>query len=315
MTFPLASSDDLRIGMIGLDTSHTAAFARLLNDPAAPGHVPGAVVTAAFRSGSADMPEKSLGRIAGFATELAERYGVELCDTVDEVLARCDAVMIENVDGRKHLEMARAVFSAGKPVFIDKPLAGSLAEGREIVRLARVHGVPVFSASALRFAPAITGLPPVRRGTARGAVAFSPCEIEPHHPDLFWYGIHGVEMLYALLGPGCESVVRVHAPDGDVVTGRWRDGRLGVFYGHRRVPPHFGFKALLADGAVGGDFQAEYAPLLREVVSFFRTRHAPVSPEEMIEVLAFMEAADESKRCGGVPVILAAFASNSPSLA
>lgn len=297
---------DLRIGMIGLDTSHTVAFAQLLNDPAAPEHVPGAVITSAFRSGSADMPEKSLGRIAGFASALSDGYGVELCETIDEVLARSDAIMIENVDGRKHLEIARAVVPAGKPVFVDKPLGGTVAEGREIIRLAEAHGVPLFSASALRFAPSITRLSPDRRGAVRAAAAFSPCETEPHHPDLFWYGIHGVEMLYALLGAGCESVTRVHAPDGDVVTGRWHDGRLGVFHGHRGGPAHFACKAFMPDGVEGADLSIDYRPLIREIVAFFRTGRAPVSPKEMIEVLAFMEAADESKRRGGVPVSLAA---------
>lgn len=289
--------------MIGLDTSHAVAFTVLLNDPQAPGHVPGARVTAAFRWGSPELPEKSLARLEGFATELQQRYGVELCDSVDAVLERCDAVMIESVDGRQHLAIARAVFPARKPVFIDKPLAGSLADGLAMAQLARAHGVPWFSASALRFAPAVTRLSS-RRDAIRGAVALSPCEIEPHHPDLFWYGIHGVEMLYALLGAGCESVSRVAAPNGDVVTGRWRDGRLGVFYGHRGTRAQFGFEAVLPTEIVAEPVAADYAPLVRQIVEFFQQGRAPVSSWEMIEVLAFMEAADESKRRDGAPVPL-----------
>ena len=136
-------------------------------------------------------------------------------------------------------------------------------------------------------------------------MTFSPCEIEPHHPDLFWYGVHGVEMLYALLGGGCESVSRVHTADGDLVAGRWTDGRLGMFYGHRGTTANYGYKAVLAGGVASEDFKADYVPLLREVVTFFQTRRAPVAVSEMIEVLAFMEAADESKRRGGAPVSLA----------
>jgi hypothetical protein len=291
--------------MIGLDTSHTVAFARLLNHPAAPGHIPGAAITAAFRSGSADMPERSLARIPGFAAELAQEHGVALCDSIEEVLARCDAVMIENVDGRKHLEVARAVFPAGKPVFIDKPFAGSLATGREIARLARQCGVPLFSASALRYARAVTdaaGGPP---GTIRGAVAYSPCDIEPHHPDLFWLGIHGVEMLYALLGTGCLQVTRAYSPEADIVIGHWPQGRTGVFYGYRGIHAEFGFTAFRSQSAVSQTIVADYAPMLRQIVGFFQTRRAPVSPEEIVEVLAFMEAADESRRRGGAPVALA----------
>lgn len=299
------AAPDLRVGMIGLDTSHTVAFAKVLNDPAAPGHIAGAVVTAAFRGGSPDMPEKSFNRVAGYAAELAAKYHVKLCDTIDEVLAQCDVVMIESVDGRAHLEIAKAVFPSGKPVFIDKPLAGTLAQGIELARLAQKYHVPYFSASSLRYAEAVTKLPTAKRTAIRGAMTFSPCEIEPHHPDLFWYGVHGVEMLYALLGAGCESVARVHAPDGDVVTGRWADGRIGIFYGHRGTKAEYGFKAILANGVASEDFKADYVPLLREVITFFQTRRAPVSPDEMIEVLAFMEAADESQRRGGTAVPLA----------
>ena len=300
-----AGAADIRIGMIGLDTSHTVAFAKVLNDPAAPGHLAGAVITAAFRGGSPDMPEKSMNRVAGFAADLEQKYHVKLCATIEEVLAQCDAVMIESVDGRAHLEIARVVFPSGKPVFIDKPLAGTLAQGLAIARLAEQHHVPFFSASSLRFAPAVTKLTAAKRATIRAAMTFSPCEIEPHHPDLFWYGVHGVEMLYALLGGGCESVSRVHTADGDLVAGRWTDGRLGMFYGHRGTTANYGYKAVLAGGVASEDFKADYVPLLREVVTFFQTRRAPVAVSEMIEVLAFMEAADESKRRGGAPVSLA----------
>ena len=296
---------DLRVGMIGLDTSHTVAFAKILNDPKSPAHIPGAVITGAFRSGSPDIPVHSMNRVEGYAKELSSTYGVKLYDSIEELLANCDVVMIENVDGRKHLEIARIVFPTGKPTFIDKPLAGTLAEGIELVALAEKHQVPFFSASSLRFATQVTKLTDARREAIRGAMAYSPCEYEPHHPDLFWYGIHGVETLYALLGAGCESVVRVQAPTGDVVTGRWSDGRLGTFYGYRQAKAGYGYKAILTDGVANEDFSADYVPLLKQVVAFFQTRKAPVSTREMIEVLAFMEAADESKRRNGAPVSVA----------
>ena len=296
---------DLRVGMIGLDTSHTVAFAKLLNDPKAPGHIPGAVITGAFRSGSPDIPVHSMNRVEGYATELATKYGVKLYNSIEELLANCDVVMIENVDGRKHLEIARIVFPTGKPVFIDKPLAGTLAQGLELVQLAEKHRVPFFSASALRFAEEVTKLSPEKRASIRAAMAHSPCEYEPHHPDLFWYGIHGVETLYALLGAGCESVSRVQSPTGDVVTGRWSDGRLGTFYGYRQAKAGYGYKAFFAEGLINEDFNANYAPMLKEIVTFFQTKKPPVSTREMIEVLAFMEAADESKRRNGATVSIA----------
>ena len=172
-------------------------------------------------------------------------------------------------------------------------------------QLAERHRVPFFSASALRFAEEVTKLSPEKRASIRAAIAHSPCEYEPHHPDLFWYGIHGVETLYALLGAGCESVSRVHSPTGDVVTGRWSDGRLGTFYGYRQAKAGYGYKAYFAEGLVNEDFNANYVPLLKEVVTFFQTRKPPVSTHEMIEVLAIMEAADESKRRNGAAVSIA----------
>jgi predicted dehydrogenase len=305
MTFSAPALAEIRVGIIGLDTSHVVAFTKLLNDPSLPNHIPGARVVAAFKSGSPDMPEKSFNRIEPYAAELSSKYGVKICETIDEVVAQVDAIMIENVDGRKHLEIARVVFPSGKPVFIDKPFAGTLAQGIEIMRLARAHSVPCFTASALRFAPAVQRLTPEQKQTVRAAMTFSPCEFEPHHPDLFWYGIHGVEMLYAIVGIGCETVSRTHAPQGDVVTGRWADGRLGVFYGYREAKADYGFKVIGAHGVASEDFKADYVPLVREIVTFFQTRRPPVSLEESVEVLAFMEAADESRRRNGAPVSVA----------
>ncbi len=304
-TDTLGASAALRIGMIGLDTSHTVAFTKMLNDPSEPNHIPGATVVAAFRSGSPDMPDKSMKRIPGFATDLSEKYHVKLCDTIEEVLRQVDCVMIENVDGRKHLEIARIVFPTGKPVFIDKPLAGTLAQGIEIVALAKKHHVPFFSASSLRYSEPVTRIPAATRSNIRAVASHSPCELEPHHPDLFWYGVHGVETLYAILGTGCDSVARVHSPDMEIVTGVWKDGRTGTFLGYRNASAGYGFKALLKSGVLNEDFKADYAPLVREIVHFFQTRQSPVSHDEMIEVLAFMEAADESKRQGGKPVAIA----------
>jgi hypothetical protein len=300
------SDADLKIGMIGLDTSHAVLFTRLLNDACAPDHVKGAVVTAAFPCGSADMPEKSWNRVEGFSAKVTQ-FGTKLRTSIEEVVSECDAIMIENVDGRKHLEIARKVLPFGKPVFIDKPLAASLEDGREIVRLARVHGAPLFSASALRYSrPVIEALQHCT-GRAREIVAFCPCETEPHHPDLAWYGVHGVEMLYALLGPGCQSVTRVHLRDTDIVVGRWSGERYGILQGRRAGPPHFALKAFFADHVQDAEIAVDYAPLVQQIIAFFRAGVAPVSGAEMLEVLAFMDAADASKKMGGQSISLQPF--------
>jgi hypothetical protein len=293
--------EPLRIGMIGLDTSHVTAFTRLLNDTNQANHVPGGRVVAAFRGGSPDI-ESSRTRVDGFARELEEKYAVEIVESVELLCERVDAVMLESVDGRPHLDQARPVIRARKPLFIDKPMAGSLADVIEIFRLAAEQGVPVFSSSSYRFYESLQKVKAADVGEVRAVISYGPAHLEPHHPDLFWYGVHPAEALFAVLGTGCESVVRTATADTDVVSGIWSGGRVGTLVGLRAGPtPHrvivFGSKAV-SEQTGGGD----YAPLLQEVMQFFRTGVAPVSARETVELFAFMEAADESKRRGGLPV-------------
>jgi hypothetical protein len=299
-----ACAADLRVGMIGLDTSHVTAFTSRLNDPADKNHVPGARVVAAFKGGSPDI-ESSASRIEGFTQTLVEKHGVKLYDSIEELCRHVDAVMIESVDGRPHLEQARPVFKARKPLFIDKPLAGSLRDAIAIYKLAKESGVPCFSTSSLRFYPGLVELKTANIGELKGAFSTGPCSLEPHHPDLYWYGIHATESLYTIMGTGCETVVRTSTPDTDLVTGVWTGGRVGTVRGIRNASaPYrvtaFGSKAVL-DQKPGGD----YTPMLREIIKFFQSGVSPVPMEETIEIMAFMEAADESKRQGGRPVRLA----------
>lgn len=295
---------ELRIGMIGLDTSHVTAFTKLINDSTDPKHVPGGKVVAAFKGGSPDL-ESSWSRVEGYARELREKWGVEIVDSIEALCSKVDVVMLESVDGRPHLDQVRPVFKARKPVFIDKPVAGSLRDAIEIFRLAKEHDVPCFSSSSLRYYPGLVELKQADVGAIKGAISTGPCTLEPHHPDLFWYGVHPTEALFTVMGPGCEVVVRTSTPDTDVVTGVWKGGRVGTLVGIRdAAAPYrvtvFGTKKVM-DQKEGGD----YAPLIQEVMKFFQTKVAPVSAEETVELFAFMEAADESKRQGGAPVRIA----------
>jgi predicted dehydrogenase len=290
--------------MIGLDTSHCVAFTRLFNDPKATGDVAAVEVVAAFPGGSDDIPA-SRDRIEGFTKQMREA-GVEIVGSIDALLPKVDVVLLESVDGRPHLEQARPVIAAGKPLFIDKPLAGSLADAIAIFRLAEQHKVPVFSSSSLRFSPGIAGLKTDPRvGEVVGCTVHSPCSIEPHHPDLFWYGVHGVEMVYTIMGEGCQTVVRTHTDGADVVTGVWQDGRVATYRGIRGGKGDYGGVVYGTKGIVPIGKYEGYAPLCSEIAKFFRTREPPIAASETIELFAFMEAADESKRQGGKPVAIA----------
>lgn len=294
----------IRIGIIGTDTSHVPAFTQMLNDPSRPDHVPGARIVAAFKGGSPDV-ESSRTRVERFAAEIKDKWNVELVNSIEELCQKVDAVLIESVDGRPHLEQIKPVLKAKKPVFLDKPFAGSLRDAKEIVRLAKAAGVPFFSSSSLRFVPDVQALKrDPALGDLIGAIAFSPSPTEPHHPDLFWYGIHGVETLYTLMGPGCESVTRTYTNGADVVTGRWKDGRIGTFRGIRDGKQGYGAIAFGSKSVVMKEPKTSYRELVIEIVKFFQTGVPPITPEETLEIMTFMEAADVSKKRSGAPVLL-----------
>jgi predicted dehydrogenase len=298
---PSVRAAELRLGLVGLDTSHVTAFTELLNNPQARNHVPGARVVAAFKGGSADIPS-SIGRVEEYTTALRDKYGVKICDTIEQVCADVDAVLIESVDGRPHLEQARIVIAAKKPLYIDKPIAGTLRDALEIFRLAEEAGVPIFSSSSLRFAKSSQAVRGGSIGKVLSAETSSPASLEPHHPDLYWYGVHGCESLFTVMGTGCESVERRKTAEGKIeVIGRWKGGRTGSF---REDSKYSGFARGEKGEAPVGSFDG-YAPLVVEIVKFFQTRQPPVPAAETIELFAFMEAADESKRQGGKPVSLA----------
>jgi len=296
-----ADEKTIRIGMIGLDTSHVVAFTEIINNPEAKGHVPGAKVVAAFKGGSPDI-ESSASLVDGYTKTLSAKYGVKIYPTIEKVCANVDAVMIESVDGRPHLAQARKIIAAKKILYIDKPVGGTLKDAIEIYRLAKEAGVPVFSSSSLRFAKSTQSVRNGLIGKVTYAQTTSPAPLEPHHPDLYWYGVHGCESLFTVMGTGCESVKRGTTKDGMIeVTGTWKGGRIGIF---REGKGYSG----TAKGEKGeseiGKFDG-YQPLVAEVVKFFLSKSPPVSAEETIELFAFMEAADESKRRGGKEITIA----------
>lgn len=298
----VSAAELIKVGIIGLDTSHSIEFAKLLNAETPAPEYAGCRVVAAYPQGSRDIAS-STNRVPGYI-EKVKPFGVEIVDSIDTLLSKVDAVLLESNDGRVHLEQALPVFKAGKRVFIDKPIAGSLPHVLALFEAARRHNVPMFSSSSLRYTLMTQEIRSGKHGAVVGVDAFSPCSLEATHPDLFWYGIHGVETLFTLMGTGCESVVRVSTPGTDLAVGTWRGGRIGTFRGNRDSKNGYGATAFLAKGLQRVDDFKGYGLLLAEIVTFFKTGIAPVKPEETIELFAFMEAADESKRRGGVPVRL-----------
>lgn len=298
---PLGAAD-LRLGIVGTDTSHVTAFSKVLNDPSSPEHIPGARIVAAYKGGSADV-ESSASRVDKFAQELAQTWKVELVSKIGDLCSKTDAILLESVDGRKHLPQFREIVKCGKPVFIDKPLASTLADAREIARLAAEAKVPWFSTSSLRFADFVKDL---KRPGLTGAVVWGPGPLEEHHQlDLSWYAVHPIEILYTLFGTGCEEVTRTVGASLDEVTCRWKDGRIG---GVRALRPYgdFGAVVFTEKEVFQSPAKAKYSyrAMLVEVIRFFQTGKTPVPNEETLEMFAFMDAAQRSKEAGGKPMRL-----------
>ena len=291
-----------RIGIIGLDTSHSVAFTKTFNAENAGPEYGGYKVVAAYPKGSNDI-ESSVKRIPGYIEEV-KKFGVTIVDSIKDLLRDVDVVLLETNDGRLHLEQATQVFKAGKTVFIDKPIAASLPDAIAIFNEAKKYNIPVFSASSLRYAPTVQALTQGKAGKILGADVFSPAHLEKTHMDFSWYGIHGVEMLITLMGTGCKSVSRTHSEDADVVVGLWNDNRIGTFRGIRYAKSGYGGNVYGEKSIEPLDGGGGYNPLLVEVVKFFQTNQSPVKPEETLEIFAFMEAADESKRQGGKVITL-----------
>lgn len=304
----MAQSDaggPLRLGMIGLDTSHAPAFTKTFNKEPSDSQLKGMRVVAAYPGGSQDIAS-SRDRVAGFTADL-QQLDVEIVDSVEALLPKVDAVLLESVDGRKHLEQVLPIFKAGKPVFIDKPLAGELSDALAIDLLAKKYDARWFSSSSLRFSPSIFRYrdDPKLFQQVRGASAWSPCSLEPNHGDFNWYGIHGVEILYTAMGPGCQTVTRIHTAGTDVAVGVWQGGRIGEFRGIRDGAAAYGLVVFGEKQVeVAGKYEG-YEPLLYQIAKFFAGGDVPVPTDETLEMMAFMQAADVSKQRGGVPVDLA----------
>jgi hypothetical protein len=299
----LAEAQALRLGVIGTDTSHATAFTKILNDVTVPDHIGGARVVAAFKGGSADIPE-SAKRTDEYAAEMQQKRGVKIVDTIADLCPLVDGILLESVDGRPPLSQFQEAVKCGKPVFIDKPLASTLEDARAIATLAVQAKVPWFSASALRFSE----VSDMQSADLTGAIVWAPGPMEPHHRlDLTWYGIHGVEMLYTILGSGCVEVSRMSSASEDVVTGRWSDGRLGVVHLERPYGK-YGAIAFIKGQKIDSrpDVKVSYIPLVKQVVDFMHTHKPSVPNDVTLEMFAFMDAAQKSLQQNGAAVKLGA---------
>jgi virulence factor len=294
----------LRLGIVDCDTSHVVAFTQRLNhlDIAEEQWVDGATVVAAV-----PLPSQVSQERVGPFVERLRGYNVEILDTPEALVGRVDGVLIEAGDGSVHRERALPFVEAGLPVWVDKPFTCSTADAREIVAAAARRGVLIFSASALRYDLPVQAVLAQRETAGRvlGVDAYTPASTHPRNPGFFHYAVHGVEMVYALMGTGCRRVRCVHTDEVDVAVGEWPDGRLATVRGTRQGSRGLGFTAFTEKQVISGTSSTfYYRELLQRIVEAMRTGKAPISSEELIEVVAFQEAANASLEQDGTPVSL-----------
>jgi len=290
-----------RIGIIGLDTGHSEMFARLINSGGA--EMKGYKVVAAYAKGSKDI-ESALNLSKEVIPKVKE-MGIAIVDSIESLSAQVDFVLLESNDGRPHYEQLIPVLKAGKPVFVDKPVAADLSGAKAIFAASKEYSVPVFSSSALRFDVNVQKVVNGSIGAVTGADVYTPADMEPHHSDLAWYAIHGVEMLFTVMGPGCRWVTRTYKDGTDMVVGVWNDERIGTLRGIRKGASNIAGTAFGEKGiAALGPFSS-YEPLVRQIIDFFDTGRPPVTAPETIEIFSFIQAADESRRKGGKRIALA----------
>ncbi|VTT98516.1 dehydrogenase : Oxidoreductase domain protein OS=Isosphaera pallida (strain ATCC 43644 / DSM 9630 / IS1B) GN=Isop_2920 PE=4 SV=1: GFO_IDH_MocA [Gemmataceae bacterium] len=288
----------IRLGVLDFDTSHCVEFTKRLNQiDGTPKEqfVEGAVVVV----GCPGESKLSAERIEGF-TATMKKFGVPLVEKPADMLGKVDGMLIEAVDGTVHLERAKPFLEAGIPCFIDKPFTCSVADAKAILALSEKHKAPVFSSSSLRYAPEVVEFAAdPKPGKLVGCAVHGPAPLSlvpERNAGLYHYGIHAVEILYTLMGPGCDRVSCVSEKGVDAVTGHWKDGRVATLRGIREGQSGYGFTAFSEKGVrpVAVSTTVIYRELLKQVVAFFKTGKPPVDPATTLEIMAFIEAANKS---------------------
>jgi len=223
----------VRVGLVGLDTSHASAFASILHNPDDPFHIPGARVVAAYPGGSPDMPI-SISRVAGFTRELRDIYGIRIVDAPEDVAEACDLVFILASDGRVHPALFRAVTGCCRSVFVDKPFAVSTDDAQHMLMRAAENGTRIFTSSAFRYADGLVDALNSIRST--GERVKTCCvrywlQLQETQGRYFWYGIHASEMLLAVMGKGVREVEVSEQGNNDAIVVWHEDGRQSSLLG------------------------------------------------------------------------------------
>ncbi|MDR6551720.1 Gfo/Idh/MocA family oxidoreductase [Paenibacillus qinlingensis] len=291
----------MKIGLIGLDTGHVVSTASLFHSAGQEWHVPGAQVTVACADTNPDF--FNYHRTAAYTKTLQENYGVQIVDTLEEVARECDVIFLSSIDARAHHRQFLEIAEFRKPVVVEKPLALLYEDAVHMVEIAEANAVPLFCCSSLRYAEAfVRGIQDETGGRILGADVSGPLPIEPQLPGMFWYGVHVTELLFASLGTGCKRVNATMNELHEVIVGEWEDGRIGSVRGNRYGNSLYSAVLFREQRAQWIDVRShprpDFSNFLEKVIDMVRSGKSPVSPEEMLSVIRFMEASNESRLSG-----------------
>jgi len=289
-------SKQIRVAIIGLDTSHSTAFPQLMQDPSTPEklQVKELRAVSCMRFETPFQGKEGLDKRQAYL----ESIGIPVTENFDEAVADCDAIMLEINDPSLHLEYFEKCAPLGKPVFLDKPFADTVENMQKIMDIAQKYNVRFFTSSSLRFdmdlCAALKVAPERKRATIWGPIGKAAAG-----SDVVWYGCHSFEMLQTVMGNGATEVAGYKDESGYVFQVKYADGRRGTV----ELTPGSSFGALLRDEAnncvtvnVTGEVPF-YFMLLKEIVRFFNGEEV-VSLADSVEVMAMMEAADCSIASG-----------------
>jgi len=287
---------EIKVALIGLDTSHTIEFAKRIQAADCPPDqkITGLRATACLRFSTPFQNEDGLNA----RQKQLEGWGVRVTTDFDDAVKGCDAIMIEINDPSYHLGYFKKCAVLGKPIFLDKPLADNIENGLEIVRLAKENKIKAISTSPLRFDANLIKACGEMPNPAQVTV-YGPLGIAPAGSSIVWYGVHSFEMLEKAMGKESACVTVRTDGAGVVAIVDYPDKRRGVVELTKGAWIYGGTlrdsKAAISYSVAAGNF---YASMMKDVEKFFRTGEANFNIEDAVEVMAMLDAAERSFKSG-----------------
>ena len=281
-------SDTRRVGLVGIENSHAEDIVRYLNGQ--PRELAAARVSAIV----AGEPDR---------TEMLTRLGAieTVVPNSQDLLSAVDALIVTSRDGAEHAAHALPFLEAGIPVWVDKPLAASLADAERMVAAAERSGAALTSSSALRWVPDTTAVVAAMAaiGPLQEIVVSGPADPNSEYSGIFFYGIHAADIAQRLFPGRPDDIEVTVVPDG--VSVRYRLGTVGVTLELWRPDPA---RRTLFQASVSGQqgtvereisLSGDYVqPGVNAFVEMLRSGVAPIPYRELVAPIAILESVKQA---------------------